>query len=876
MFKNIYYDTKSSIIHLWEQDKNGNNKYRSLMWTPYVFIKSDKGQTKSIDGTSAFKKTFKNYNDYYNFCNNHFTYENKVRPEIQFLSEQYYDIDEEDMYIPSLRIYSLDIEVHFEKAFPSPEKAEYPIVLISVNDSKTNKTITFGVKKYTGDMDVNFIYCKDERDLLKKFIKFIHNFPPDVITGYNVYNFDIPYIINRCKVLFDEDLFIKISPINKVKMWKAKGRFNKEVTNVDIGGITILDMHDLYRRYSPDKLESYKLDFVASHVLGKGKVDYSEYKDLRELYYENWDLYVEYNAIDSIRVQEIEEKLAYIKLVQAFSLITKVPMKYYDVQTSLIEGMLLTYYRRNNLCAPNLLGGSQKSYEAAFVKDPQPGKYYWVVDLDITSSYPSHIITLNMSPETYYGRILGISEDDIVKYTTSKIFPKFDLLKNDKIVTISGKKLKSFNTSIEKKILSIAPCGTVFNNKMLGIFPTIEMDLFLKRKQVKNMMIQNKENLAKDSSLEEIIKQQNAKQLALKVLLNSVYGITAVPYSRYFNTDIAEAITSCGRVTIKAGDKFANELMNDIENKSTKIVDIFNDIDSFQSNLTEKVDFVAYTDTDSIFLRMQDFILYHIKDENNWYDISDDKKIEYVLKISKEIEDYVNERVYNEVQKEWYNSDIDDFKITFKQEIVAKSILFVKKKKYAYWCLNEEGASVDNIKVTGLEIIRSDSSEALRERLRDIMNMILRDYDIKELRKKIDKYKKELRDFYPEEIAATVSVNNLDKYIKDGNSIKGTPWHVKGVANYRKLLETLNIKYDYEDIAEGIKVRVVYLKENKYGFDTITFLRWPKEFDKVVQIDYDKMIEKFFINKINSFLEPMNQSYLLYEDKEKVISLFFD
>lgn len=882
MFKNCYYDTRNSIMHIWEQNEEGNN-YRNFKWVPYVFVESDRGNVKTLEGKTVFKKNFKDYGEYNRYCKHEFAYEDRIRPEIQFLAEQYSGIPDDELYIPDLRIYSIDIEVHFEDEFPNPEYAKYPIVLISVKDSKTGVTFTFGVKKYTGDKDIKFIYCKDEKDLMKKFISFMHKFPPDVITGWNVYGFDVPYIINRSDVLFpDYPLYNKMSPINVVRTWKSQGKFNKEVINTDIAGVTILDMMDLYKWYSRDNLESYTLDFVAHHELGTGKVDYSEHVDLRQLYYENWNMYVDYNAVDAEIVQQLEDKLGYVKLVQALSLITRVPMKYYHVQTALIEGILITHYRRNNICAPHFAGGSQTSYPAAFVKEPQRGKHYWVVDLDIASSYPSHIITLNMSPETYYGRILGMTEDDIINYTKTKSFPKFDLLKNDKLVTLSGRKLKSFNQSLQKKILSVSPCGSVFNNTKMGIFAELERDLFAKRKQTKGKMIQNKKDLNKIddeeeiSKMKELINQQNSKQLALKVLLNAVYGITAVPYSRYFNTNIAEAITSCGRVTIKAGDTFSNDLMNDVESHSPETVKILDEIGGYEKKYFEKDDYVSYIDTDSVFLCMERFITRHIEDENRWYNLSDQEKIEYILRISKEIEKYVNERVYEETQGEWYNSNVEDFRITFKQEIVAKSVLFIKKKKYAFWCVNEEGAPVDKLSVTGLEIVRSDSSESFRDRLKDIMNLILRDASDNEIRDKVMKYKKELKEVYPEEIAATVTVNNINKYIKDNMPIKGTPWHVKGVANYRKMLDILELKNEYEDIAEGIKGRVVYLKNNKYGFDTVTFLRWPREFNDVVQIDYETMIEKFFVKKIESFLEPMGKTDLLHENKEERMDLFFD
>lgn len=1048
MFKNVHYNTRNSLMHIWEQNENGDN-YRNFKWVPYVFVESDRGSVKTLEGKTVYKKNFKNYREYINFCKDNFSYEDRIKPEIQFLSEQYHGVLDEEMYIPKLRIYSIDIEVHHEKEFPKPEEAKYPIVLISIKDSKSGMTITFGVKEYTGNKDIKFFQCEDEIDLLNKFMSFMHKFAPDVITGWNCvstdsmvfginhidtiesieddsilykfpksykkkveisfgngrkiyasedhimpivyadggkytnfnptkgknewlkredvkikdipigrckcfaefpihkninkdidisddslytlgfiftdgtlndkkrlgngyriyqsdyelletfdnfvttkicgnrkkgysrrikhsllkdfhhfifdengnkrlnvkeisrlsyrqfmiflsgmldgdgfissnklsicnfeyqleslsllcqwngiftilskdrrklrfvdikyddlslrkvkrwgdfnptilkrnssqeiskirfkktegkyivridnikytdeevemidiktdtgyfncngvtvhncYGFDMPYIINRCKVLFGEDdnLYTRLSPINEVRMWKAKGKFNKEVENVDIAGVTILDMMDLYKWYSPNKLESYTLDFVTNYELGEGKVDYSEYTDLRTLYYENWNLYVEYNAVDAQKVYELEEKLGYIKLVQALSLITRVPMKFYDVQTSLIEGILLTHYRRNGLCAPHFSGGSQRGYEAAFVKEPQVGKHYWVVDLDIASSYPSHIITLNMSPETYYGRILGLSEEEIINYTKLKSFPNFDLLKNDKIVSLSGRKLRSFNESLKKKILSVSPCGSLFNNTKMGIFPELERDLFSKRKETKGKRDENKkllDGLDKDekAQVKELVNQYNSKQLALKVLLNAVYGITAVPYSRYFNTNIAEAITYCGKVTIKAGDTFSNDLMNDIENESIEIVEILSEIGTYENKMSEKVDFIAYIDTDSI---GGDSII----DTN-----IGNKKIEDLWKFSSEKEYYGNDRYFAilpGVKCNSFNSDkkkIEEKDIKYIMKHKVKKKMYRIKYKNKYVDVTEDHSIVVNRNGNYIDVKPSDIKE---------------------------------------------------------------------------------------------------------------------------------------------------------------------
>ncbi len=267
----------------------------------------------------------------------------------------------------------------------------------------------------------------------------------------------------------------------------------------------------------------------------------------------------------------------------------------------------------------------------------------------------------------------------------------------------------------------------------------------------------------------------------------------------------------------------------------------------------------------------------NIKNSNAWDELSDKNKIEYIKEISKVIEDEVNENIFEEVQLKDYNSQVHDFKIGFKQEIIAKNALFVKKKKYAFWCVDNEGIPTDEMEVTGLEIVRSDSSEAIRERLKSIMEMIIKNFPDDEIISTIDRYKKELMNVYPEEIAANISVNNINKYIINGVSQKGTPWHIKGVANYRRLLKELNIQNLYEDISEGTKAKVVYVKKNPFNFETISFIRWAKEFDKVIEVDKNIMIEKFFIKKIRSLLEPINKENLLAnKSAEKGLNAFFN
>lgn len=780
-------------------------------------------------------------------------------------------------------IYFIDIEVLSNEGFPDYKTSNDPIILISILNNKTNKTITFGYdpfsnRDYTGKEKIEYIKCNSEDELLIKFMSFMHSHPCDVLSGYNIWSFDLPYIINRCKGLFGEkrgkEIYESISPVNVVNLWKQK-KTNDD--NIDIAGMTILDYYDVYKKYGK-KLEKYTLDYVSKNVLKLGKKDTSN-KSLYNFAKDDWNGHIEYNVIDCQRVHDLENKLGFIRLIQALSLLSKAPMKYYNAMTQLIEGAMITYYRRNKLCAPHFFGGNQETFEAAYVKDPDIGLHEWVVDIDITSSYPSHIITLNMSNETFFGKISGLTEEQVVHYVRKREFDEFILLKDEKGVwstrKISDQKLVTFNNALKKGLLSVAPCGSVFNTTKMGVVAQVEKNVFFKRKEVNRLkkQIEMEANKLPDS-IEKKNKLDRASELdslqwALKIFLNAFFGIMAVPYSRYFNVNIAEAITSGGRHTIKQGQKFCNEILNNPSEDLINVVREFSDKELKQTSL----DLVHYSDTDSLFVGLGKwFIEKGIYDD--WNKIADDEnKIKLIKKISSIMEKYIDNRIFNEVQLIDYNSQVHDFKISFKQEIIAKTFLAVKKKKYAYWLVNKDGIPKNEICVTGLEIVRSDSAEAIRPRLKMIMEMIMKQMPETGISNTIRKYKKELKQLPPEDLAANIGINNIRKYLSGDKPKKGTPWHVKGVFNYNILLNHLKLKDKYETIHEGLKAKVVYVKKNPFNIDTITFHTWPEEFNGLLQYDAETMIDKFFIQKIKFLLDPIGKSHLI-EDSNK-INLFF-
>ena len=896
MFKNAYYDTRKSEIHLWEQI-NGENLYDVIPWTPYIFLPSKKGNEDAytIFGNPVQKKHFNTYYDYSKFLESnrsHNIFENNVRNEIQFLAERYYGIPDEDMEVPNLLVYYLDIEVIPERGFPDWKDPKDPVILASIRNNITKQTITFGydplhLRDYTRNMKNHKYYSlKSEEDLLKYLFNYMHKYPCDILSGYNIWSFDLPYLISRAKTLWGEEkgqeMYSRMSPINRVSVWKQR---TSDEMNIDIGGCTILDYYNVYKWYGKN-LEKYTLDYVCQTELGVGKL-VNSYDSMREQVEKDWNEFVDYNVTDCIRVNDLETQLGYLKMIQALSLLCKSPMRNYNAQTQLIEGLMLTYFRRNGLCAPYFAGGEQQPFPAAHVKDPQIGMHKWVVDVDITSSYPSHIIALNMSTETFFGRIIRMQEKEVISYTRKRDFPEFKITKEIKgewqIVTFEGDRLKKFNAALRKGLFAIAPCGSIFKTTPEGVVAKVEKNVFFKRKEVKGkkkewgLKANECEGLEKEKC-EEKKMQAHSLQLALKIMMNAFFGILSVPYSRYFNVHIAEAITSCGRHTIKSGQRYCNDLLNGDyyldhdPNFPIQFEELLKRLQATWEGNNDRKDYIAYIDTDSLFVKLGEWIQDVRSDV--WEEIDDDEKIELIKDISATMEKYVDSRIFNEAQLQDYNSQVHDFKIAFKQEIIAKTALFIKKKKYAYWLLNEEGVPTDKMKVTGLEIIRSESAEAIRPRLKDVMDKIMRQAPDDEIAKLIRKYKKELHQLEPEDLAANIGINGIKKYLGRGVPKKGTPWHVKGVHGYRLLLKELGIQDKYEDIHEGLKAKVVYIKKNPYNIETITFHEWPKEFDNVVQLDKETMIDKFFVKKARFLLNPIDKEDVIDGDASAVKAFF--
>jgi len=277
-------------------------------------------------------------------------------------------------------------------------------------------------------------------------------------------------------------------------------------------------------------------------------------------------------------------------------------------------------------------------------------------------------------------------------------------------------------------------------------------------------------------------------------------------------------------------------------------------------------DFVSYIDTDSCYFQLFQWLIDNGVDEKKWESLPLDTKVDYIKRISQEVENHVNNQSYEVTQKLHYNSQVDNFKINFEREKIASTGLFSTKKRYALYTLMDGNKRVEKMYIKGLEIIRSDSPEVCKPKIRNILRMILQDKPDKEIKSYINECKKELKTCAPDEIAENKGINNLNKYIQNHYEyIKGTSHQVKGVAHLRFLVEKLDMKNIVEIPQEGMKAKVVYLKPNRYKLDSLSFIKWYKEFDKIVKIDMKKMIENNFLKKIQSLLHVIGKEDLMVE-----------
>ena len=477
----------------------------------------------------------------------------------QYISEKYPQ-DEIKFDISKIKLVTLDIEVASEQGFPDVESCQEEILAISIQDYTTKQIITWGVKPFENNRkDVTYHHCPSEYELLNHFINYWMQDVPDVITGWNIQLYDIPYIAKRIRRVLGEKLMKRLSPWGLVSEGETyiMGRRHEVF---DVGGVTQLDYLDLYKKFTYKAQESYRLDYIAEVELGQKKLDHSEFETFKDFYKNGWQKFIEYNIVDVELVDRLEDKMKLIELALTMAYDAKV--NYVDVfyQVRMWDNIIYNYLKKRNIVIPpkNKTAKGEK-YAGAYVKEPNPGRYDWVVSFDLNSLYPHLIMQYNISPET---------------------------LQETPHPNVNVETILSGNFRPDPDFATCAN-GAMFDKSKRGFLPELMDKMYGDRVIFKKKMIEAKKGYEKTPTkkLEKEISRCNNIQMAKKIALNSAYGALGNAYFRYYKLANAEAITLSGQVSIRWIENKMNKRMNKILK-------------------TDGIDYVIASDTDSIYLHL--------------------------------------------------------------------------------------------------------------------------------------------------------------------------------------------------------------------------------------------------------------------------------
>jgi len=800
--------------------KDGKRIKQKIPFEPVLFVRTGK-QTpyQSLWGENLEKIKFltiteakdfiKKYQDVSNFPiygNYNFVYQfiNKVFP------------DTIDFDIKHVKIVTIDIETSTDYGFPDPRSAQEQVLLITVQDFHTKQITTFGTYPYLPKQShVEYIQCIDEMDLLRKFINHLKSDYPDVITGWNSQLFDIAYLSSRIIRVLGSQALEECSPWGIIRQHEVPFARGRTQLAFDWVGTTILDFMDLYKKFSYKMVENYKLDTVAKEELNDEKVKH-QYTSFKEFYTKDWELFVDYNIHDVVLVDRLEDKLRIINLIMTMAYDAK--CNYIDIFSSVRtwDCILYSYLNKKNIIVhnpPQVDPLNDRQIMGAFVKEPKPAQYDWVVSFDATSLYPSIIMTWNMSPETLINgqKYLPDDEKSIVKL----IDREFDTTKlHDEDVTMTAN-------------------GQCFRKDRKGIFPELIEYYFDVRQQAKKQMLlaQSKYEETKDPIYLNEIASLNSRQMSSKILMNSLYGAMGNVYFRYYDIRVAEGITMTGQLIIRTVAKRLTDFINEECN-------------------THGVDYSFYSDTDSTYITLGSYVAKNLRGQSK-------------TEVVEALDHYCMGKIEPAINAacEQLNEYLNTYqkKIKFKREIIADRGVWIAKKRYAVNVYNSEGVSYEEpkLKVLGMEIVRSSTPAPVRKALKEAVSIALRE-DENRLRDYVSQTEKKWSMLEPEDIAFPRGVNGVKEY-SDPNSIfrKGTPIHVRGALIYNHLLDAKDLNKKYQKIQEGDKIKFLYLKEpNPLGTHVITFSgQLPPEFKLREYVDYETMFEKSFLEPLTSLLD---------------------
>ena len=806
---------------------NGKREIYKEEYSPTLFVKSNKKtKYKTLDGESVepvkpgtvrdcreFYKKYDGVDGFKIFGNNRYIF--------QYLSDKYPQ-DEVKFDISQINLVTMDIEVKAEQGFPDPESCSEEMLTISLQDYATKKITTWGRKPYVPTQEnVTYYHFSDEIEMLNSFLYHWSKNPPDVITGWNVRLYDIPYLCGRISRIMGDKKCKLLSPwglVSQDEIYISGRRYNV----YDIAGMTTLDYLELYKKFTYKAQESYRLDYIANIELGQKKLDHSEFDTFKEFYTGNWKKFVDYNIIDVELVDRLEDKMKLIELALTMAYDAKV--NYQDVmyQVRMWDTIIYNYLKKRNIVIPPKDSSDKNDkYAGAYVKEPKPGKYDWVVSFDLNSLYPHLIMQYNISPET-------LLETKHPSVTVDKILGEeitFEMYKDN----------------------AVCANGAQYRKDVKGFLPELMEKMYAERVVFKKRMLEAKQEYEKTPTkkLEKEIARCNNIQMAKKISLNSAYGAIGNEHFRYYKLANAEAITLSGQVSIR----WIENKMNDYLNKLLK---------------TEDIDYVIASDTDSIYINFGPLV-------DKFFNSKIDNKAKIVSLLDQVCKDKLEPFIDKSYQELANYVNAYDQKMFMKRENIADRGIWTAKKRYILNVWDSEGVRYEEpkLKMMGIEAVKSSTPAPCRKMIKDALNIMMSGTE-EDVIKFIDDSRVQFKKLPPEDIAFPRTVSNVNKH-KSTSSIyaKGTPIHARGALLYNHHIKDKKLDNKYSLINNGEKIKFCYLKKpNWIHENVISFISdFPTELDLDKSIDYELQFEKAFLEPVKVILDAIGWNV------EKVVNL---
>jgi DNA polymerase elongation subunit (family B) len=847
MYQAVYYDKEEKQYYLRDDRWEG---FKTLQHWPTLYQPDPDGEFETLEGTRVSPtKRMDDWKDPKYF-------EKDVDKLTRLLVDYYYESDDTPK---SHNIVYLDIECVVAGAL-TEENIKDPkgeITAVALYDHNSKKYFCLILDK-EGKMskaeseDKIIIPYTSEKELLSGFLDKWYELDPTIITGWNSGFFDIPYLYYRIKKVMGESLANTLSPIGKIK-------FTPQYQDqpVNLGGINHLDYMLLFKKFITKQEPSYRLGDIGKKYAKLEKIEYQG--SLDRLFAEDVDKFIEYNLRDVEIIVELEKRMKFMELTVTIGHLCHTTYESIYFSTVLNEGAILTYLKRKGIVSPNkpttynpALQTLQEEYAGGYLKDPTPGLYEWVIDLDFTSLYPSIIRSLNMGIETLVGRVVNRGKFDNqwslkeLKSMDPNTVVTIEKVKKDRRLSHTQVKVGDLIEIIEGNDLIISAPGVMFRKDKSSVVCEILSDWFAKRQEYKKLM----KKAYKEDNDPVMGSFYDRRQHAYKIKLNDVYGVFAINGWRYTdgNKFISKAITLTGQRLTQESIVFVNNWLN-------------------QELGTEDKDYIVTSDTDSLFIQVKDLIL---KRNPKLVTADQETIVQEVLKVATEIQKLANENLHTLVQELFnisYPNEPHYFEL--KQEVVLDRGYFAGKRRYAQHIVNKEGVPTDELDVKGLDLMKSNFPPLFKKFGEHIINEIMFGKPKSDIDKQILDFRNELRTIGWEKILKPTGLKKMSEYLA-GPPGAGEifsklglkcPINTKAAIYYNDILKFKGLDKKYPKFQIGDKMFIAYLKDNPYRIDVIGFNGYndPQEIRDFVEkyIDRDGLFDSVMKNKLESLYSDL-------------------